>query len=361
MPFSATAAAAALLALAAPLQQRLAMEPAALELAPIAPATVGTPASEPAPPAAGAAAEPAIPAAEPATGSLESAEPPPPLPEEEFVAILERGDRDELATTCTLLIDAGDQARLRRLHERLVELHPSPQSYEVVVADAEALLGCAAPQAALTVLDRFGPAPGPRRQAWLELQWRAATAALDHRRAALALERLGGNRLAGLTGRDLPLRPRDDGTIPRRPALDLLADHLEARGFPQAAGEVLLAATLPGVEGAERLRRAAALLDSLPLEERAALLEAALEQAAAVGAWGLVTELLDQQLGFPSARERALERRLRLSDRLDDAYGEWRLRRQDPAAAGRAGELEQMLRSPRDPGGHAPPPPEPLP
>ena len=290
-----------------------------------------------------------------------AAGPPPPLPEEEFLAILERGDLDELAATCPRLIEAGDQERLRRLHERLVELHPSPQPYEVVMADAEVLLNCAAPQAALTVLDRYGPGPGPRRQAWLELQWRAATAALDHRRAALALERLGGNRLAGLTDRDLPLRPRDDGTIPRRPALDLLADHLEARGFPQAAGEVLLAARLPGVEGAERLGRAAALLDTLPLEERAALLEAALEQAAAAGAWGLVTTLLDQQAAYPSARDRALERRLRLSDRLDDAYGEWRLRREDPAAAERARELEQMLRSPRDPGGHAPPPPEPLP
>jgi hypothetical protein len=74
-----------------------------------------------------------------------------------------------------------------------------------------------------------------------------------------------------------------------------------------------------------------------------------------------VTTLLDQQAAYPSARDRALERRLRLSDRLDDAYGEWRLRREDPAAAERARELEQMLRSPRDPGGHAPPPPEPLP
>jgi len=354
MPFSATAAAAALLALAAPLPARLAMEPPAL-LEPSAP--VETAPLDP--------LEPAIPAApgavDPAAAPGAAAGTPPPLPEEEFTAILERGDLDELAATCPLLIDAGDQDRLRRLHARLVELHPSPQPYEVVMADAEVLLNCAAPQAALTVLDRYGPGAGPRRQAWLELQWRAATAALDHRRASLALERLGGNRVAGLAGRDLPLRPRDDGTIPRRPALDLLADHLEARGFPQAAGEVLLAARLPGVEGAQRLRRAAALLDTLPLEERAALLEAALEQAAAVEAWGLVTELLDEQAGYPSARELARERRLRLSDRLDDVYGEWRVRLQDPAAADRARELEQMLRSPREPGGHAPPPPEPLP
>jgi hypothetical protein len=107
------------------------------------------------------------------------------------------------------------------------------------------------------------------------------------------------------------------------------------------------------------------MLRQLPAEEREALLESALEQAAAAGAWGLVAELLDAQAALPS--QRAVERRLRLSPRIDDAYGEWRLRRQDPADAARSAELERQLRSPRDPGGHsaepaAPqaPPPGPL-
>jgi hypothetical protein len=207
------------------------------------------------------------------------------------------------------------------------------------------------------VLDRHGPGPGPRRRSWLLLQWRAAAAALDHRRAVLALERLGGGSPARLQEIALPLRRDEDGSVVSRPALDVLAGHLEARGHPRAAAEVLLAAPLPGAAGAERLGEAVRLLGDAPAEERDTLLEAALEQAAAAGAWGLVGELLDRQAGIPAARARAIERRLRLSGRLDDAYGEWLLRREDPDAAGRARELEGRLRSPREPGGHAPPTP----
>jgi hypothetical protein len=211
------------------------------------------------------------------------------------------------------------------------------------------------------VLDRYGPGRGPRRQRWLRLQWRAATAALDHRRAALALERLTGGRAERLEAERITLQQREDGTTVTRPALDVLAGHLESIGLPRAAAAVLLTSRLPGVDGAQRLQQAARLLEDLPPEERDALLEEALERAAEDGAWGLVTELLDQQLALPEAppdiRDRALERRLRLSERLDDAYGEWLLRSRDPADAGRAGVLERRLRSPRGPDGHAPPPP----
>ena len=41
--------------------------------------------------------------------------------------------------------------------------------------DAAALLQCRAPDAALTVLDRVGPAAGDERRRWLLLQWQAAT------------------------------------------------------------------------------------------------------------------------------------------------------------------------------------------
>jgi hypothetical protein len=225
----------------------------------------------------------------------------------------------------------------------------------VVLGDAEVLIACKAPEAALRVLDRYGPAPGRRRDQWLLLQWRAATDALDHRRAALALERLTAGRPERLEALALTLQRREDGTVVSRPALDLLAGHLESRGLPRAAGEVLLASRLPGVAGALRLQQAFRLLLDLPAEEREALLEAALEQAAAEGAWGLVTELLDEQATLPSAR--AVERRLRLSPRLDDAYGEWLLRQGDPTSLERSRELERRLRSPRTPGGHAPPAP----
>jgi len=46
-----------------------------------------------------------------------------------------------------------------------------------------------------------------------------------------------------------------------------------------------------------------------------------------------------------------------LSPRLDDAYGEWLLLRGNPSAQGRARQLEERLRSPQAPGGHAAPAP----
>jgi len=164
----------------------------------------------------------------------------------------------------------------------------------------------------------------------------------------------------------LPIRRRDDGTVVSRQAVELLADHLESRGLRQAAAELLLASRQAGAPGAERLQRAVRLFDALPAAEQDAVLETALEQAAAAGAWSLVTEILDEQTDLDPPSARAIERRLRLSGRLDDAYGEWRLRRRDPAAAARTRQLERQLRSPRAPGGHAAEPapaptPSPLP
>ena len=125
--------------------------------------------------------------------------------------------------------------------------------------------------------------------------------------------------------------------------------------------------TLPSNErarrrlAAERLAQAVLLLDGLPAVEQERLLELALEQAAAAGSWGLVAQILDQQLALvgssPQASARAAERRLRLSGALDDAYGEWLQRRGDPASLTPQGELERQLRSPRSPGGHAASPP----
>ncbi len=284
-----------------------------------------------------------------------------PLSEADFGSRLASADLAELDALCRRSLAEDDRLRLERLRQRLLAIHPAPQPLPVVLANADLLLSCQAPQAALEVLGRYGPGPGAGRVQWLLLQWRAATAALDHRRAALALERLSASDPATLQGLLLPIQRREDGTVISRAAVDLLADHLEGRGLRRAAAELLLASGQGGVAGAERLQRAVRLFDGLPPAEREALLEPALEQAAAAGAWSLVTEILDEQTDLDPPSARAVERRLRLSGRLDDAYGEWRLRRRDPAAAARSRQLETQLRSPRSPGGHNPEPTPPTP
>lgn len=292
----------------------------------------------PAPPAAGAAAAP------------------PPLSAEAFAALLKLDDFDQLNQACLRLVQDDDPTRLRQLQDHLLALRPAPQPLPVVLANAEVLLSCRGPQAALKVLDRYGPGPGAARVQWLLMQWRAANAALDHRRASLALQRLTEGSDARLGLLTLPIRRREDGTVVSRSAVEVLAGHLEARGFPEAAGQLLLR---QGASNPQLLGRAVALLQALPLDEREAILETALNQAAAAGAWSLVSELLDAQAALPSSR--ALARRLRLSPRLDDAYGEWLLLQGDPAAGQRVRELERQLRSPRAPGGHAHTPSAPAP
>jgi hypothetical protein len=230
------------------------------------------------------------------------------------------------------------------------------------LANAEALVSCRAPDDALNVLNRYGPAPGSERTLWLLAQWRAADAGLHHRLAAEALL-----RLANLDGLALTLLVRRDGSRVSRPALDVLADHLVVLGEDQQAAAALLVARQKGQLGAERLQRAAALLVRLPLQERNQLLETALDQAAAAGAWGLAAELLRDQrallLAAGAKADRPSERFLRLSRRIDDAYGEWQLGRQafgtqtggrqDSLGPARQQQLEQQLRSPRQQGGHA--------
>jgi hypothetical protein len=304
-----------------------------------------------APPSPAPQAAPVAPPVQVAPGAA-APQPYPPLSDEAFAALLQGVDPEVLGQACLQAIQEDRRDRLRQLQERILALHPSPQPLEVVFGDAELLLACKAPAAALTVLDRFGPGPGPKRTQWLLLQWRAATDALDHRLAALALERLTAGLPARLEALPLTLQRREDGTVVSRPALEVFAGHLESMGFPRAAAEVLLASRLPGVPGALRLQQAVRLHPDLPAAEREALFEAALEQAAAEGAWGLVAELLDEQAALPSAL--AVERRLRLSPRLDDAYGEWRMRQGDPASLERVRQLERQLRSPRSAGGHAP-------
>ncbi len=295
----------------------------------------------------GAALSPAPPTGAVA-GAAPSATPPAtapgPMGNAELRALLRHGDLEGLALGCERALAEERYDRLRLLRQRLLTLHPAPQPLPVVLANADVLLGCQQPEAALTVLERISPAAGAERVQWLLLEWRAAYAALDHRRAAFALERLTASRPERLDLLQLPVARRSDGSVVSRPALDLLAEHQRARGFPEAAAALLLASREPGAVGAERRLDAVRALAQLPAQEREALLESALDQAAAAGAWGLVAELLDAQAALPS--ERARQRRLRLSPRIDDAYGEWLLRRQEPLPSARQRQLERQLRAP---------------
>ncbi|HHG2222555.1 MULTISPECIES: hypothetical protein [unclassified Synechococcus] len=281
-----------------------------------------------------------------------------PMDEQVFAAALTSDQLTVLEQACQDSARFDLPVRLRQLKDRLVALYPAPQPLPVVLANANALISCLAPEAALSVLDRYGPGPGLERQQWLTLQWRAANAGLNHRRAAEALRRLADGERSRLETTALPVRLRDDGTLDTRSALDVLASHLAAMGRRQEAAEVLLAGRLPGVVAAERLKQAVALLNDLPLAQRNALMEMALDQAAAGGAWGLAAQLLDEQQALQRLEggdpEPARQRRLRLSRRIDDTYAEWLLRRDDPSEAKRNKVLEQRLRSPREPGGHAP-------
>ncbi|MCP9888352.1 hypothetical protein KBY96_10490 [Cyanobium sp. ATX 6A2] len=275
---------------------------------------------------------------------------------------------DDPVQACRLLRRQGDGPGLGAQQQGLIDaLEPAP-SLEDVLLSAEQLIACAAPQAALTVLARVSPAAGESRRRWLVMQWRAAQAGLHHNLAAQALTLLAQGEPQRLEELFLPLGlPAQNDRPDTRSALDLLADHLESLGQRHQAAKVLLASSSPGAASAARWGRAVALADTMPLREQDEILELALEQAAAAGAWGLVAALLDQQLAAgvsdPASRQ-ALDRRLRLGERIDDAYGEWLQRRQlsGPDHDSRNEELERLLRSPRQPGGHLPPaPPTPSP
>ncbi len=320
--------------------------------------------------AAGAAASPPLASIVSPTGLAPTgpaaAVPAPVLSEAAFAKLIATASLESLDPLCRQLVEAEELVRLRLVRQRLLAMHPAPQPLAVVLANADVLLSCQAPDGALRVLERYGPAPGAEQVQWLTLQWRAANAALDHQRAALALERLTAERYGQLETLALPIQRRPDGSVITRSALQVMADHLEALGQRRTAGQLLLLSRQSDAGASERLQQAIRLLADLPPQELDVLLERALEQAAAAGAWSLVSELLTTQAALPvavSGSQRAIERQLRLTRRLDDAYGEWQLRRQDPAAAARSLELQQQLRSPRAPGGHAAdlPAPSPVP
>ena len=260
---------------------------------------------------------------------------PQPMAEERFQQWLLESDLQQLERGCTDPLIGATGGRQQQIRDRLLVLHPAPDSFELVVANATALLTCGSPDSAARVLNRISPAVGEERRRWLRLRWQAAAAGLDHREAALALRRLVNGDLIALASLEL-----GDGRL----GLDQLAEHEAALGRQQEAAAVLLLAP-----NAQRLAQAADWLAGADAAAADQLLEQALDQAAADQAWGLAVELLELQLrlqlaaGGDGARPR--QRLQRLAAQLDDRYSLWRLDGGD--------ELDLGLRSPRQPGGHA--------
>jgi hypothetical protein len=279
------------------------------------------------------------------------------MPEAQFQELLVKGDLPALNLACLEAASFDFTKRLQLLQARLLTIAPAPQPFQTVLVNANALLSCRAPDAALTVLNRYSPRPGEERDQWLVQRWRAAQSGLHHAMAAETLELLAKGNPAALETVALPLKLRDDGSIATRSGLDVYVDHLLVLGRRREAAAALLAGQMPGQPKAQRLKQAVALLTELPLAERDQLLEQALDQAAAAEAWGLAIELLENQRELLDAEgvvaSRPRERLERLSQRVDDAYSLWQLTRQDPQQSERTAQLQQQLRSPRAPGGHA--------
>jgi hypothetical protein len=260
---------------------------------------------------------------------------PQPMAEERFQQWLLESDLQQLERGCTDPLIGATGGRQQEIRDRLLVLHPAPESFELVMANATALLTCGSPDSAARVLNRISPAMGEERRRWLRLRWQAAAAGLDHREAALALRRLVNGDLIALASLEL-----GDGRL----GVDQLAEHEAALGRQEEAAAVLLLAP-----NTQRLAQAAEWLAGADAAAADQLLEQALDQAEADLAWGLAVELLELQLrlqlaaGGDGARPR--QRLQRLAAQLDDRYSLWRLDGGD--------ELDLGLRSPQQPGGHA--------
>ena len=286
-----------------------------------------------------------------------------PIAEPLYRQLLQTGTVGQLDRVCRDAARFDLNVRLRELRERLMVVAPAPQPFAVVAANTRALLACRAPDSAQQVLSRYGPGNGVHRQDWLLLSWRAASVALNHEGAILALRRLADGDLTRLPGLRLVVGEKDSGEPVTRSALDQLAEHEAALGRFERAASVALTAVTPGVEQAERLARVVRWLEELGQHDASNLLEAALDQAALAEAWGLAEELLKLQLrlerkaGGDGARPRA--RLERLATRVDDRYTLWQLLTDEENPANttdaNAMTLDQQLRSPRQPGGHAAP------
>ena len=187
------------------------------------------------------------------------------MAEERFQQWLLESDLQQLELGCGDPLIGASGGRQQEIRDRLLVLHPAPQSFELVMANANALLTCGSPDSAARVLNRISPAVGEERRLWLRLRWQAAAAGLNHREAALALRRLVNGDLIALADLDL-----GDGRL----GLDQLASHEAALGRQEEAAAVLLLAP-----NAQRLAQAAEWLALLDAEGADQLLEQALDQA----------------------------------------------------------------------------------
>lgn len=247
------------------------------------------------------------------------------LPQAAFDRLLLDGGARALGDACVNALAVGLDARLPLARGRLLTLNPEPDDLATVLDDAAALLQCRAPDAALTVLDRVGPAAGDERRRWLLLQWQAARDARDHRRAALALQRLSQGSVETLQALNLPVTDRP---LPVASALDLKAEHLEAEGRSAAAAGLLQTPASAPLATAERLAEATRVLAGAGKGPQAlGLLPRTLDQAAAAAAWGLAGQLLSRQrqleleAGQSAAAAATNQRRERLARRLEDGMG----------------------------------------
>ena len=281
-----------------------------------------------------------------------------PMPQDAFETVLMEGDIPQLHLACEQSASVGANERLQLLRDRLMLIAPAPQSFDVVMANARALMSCKAPDSAQVVLSRYGPGSESRRRDWLLLSWQAASAALDQERIVLALMRLAQGDLARLDAEQLVVGVDGEGLPSTRSALDLLAEAQIASGQSEQAVITLLAGRTPGVIAARRLGRAAELLDLMEFERSTALIEAALDQAATEQAWNHAEDLLRLQLRQEIARggsgERPRERLRRLASRVDDRFTLLELDQDlQGVSLETQQQLQQELRSPRAPGGHA--------
>ena len=97
--------------------------------------------------------------------------------EERFQTVLAEMDVAAAEQACLDTRIVNSDQRRQAVRDRLLALHPVIDSLELVLANAEALMSCGAPEAAAVVLNRYSPRAGEERRQWLVLRWRAAAAA----------------------------------------------------------------------------------------------------------------------------------------------------------------------------------------
>ncbi len=275
-----------------------------------------------------------------------------PISETSYKQILQDGGIDELLMACEDASKFSLDSRLRELSYRLTTLFPQPLPVEVVIANAQALLACKAPDSAQKILSNFSSPSGLNRREWLIVSWQAANASMDHLNAALALRELVQGKVKELDKEQLVVSLLEDGSSLTRSALDLLADHEISLGQWESAAKVLMAGRKRGSVGVRRMALASQLLERLSDDQRQSMLEIALENAAKDKAWWLASDILKLQLILDikaGGEGVVLRNRLeKLAKELDDSYTLWEIISTDVSRKEEAARLKNQLWSPRN-------------